>query len=59
LAPATGAVATDMAKVRQRKRNMVEREIALHLENYKACDRRGVDLNRMCQTFGFGQLLIG
>jgi hypothetical protein len=25
-----------MAKVRHRKRNMVEREIALHLENYKA-----------------------
>jgi hypothetical protein len=36
LAPAPGAVATDMAKVRQSKRNMVEREIALHLENYKA-----------------------
>jgi pyruvate/2-oxoglutarate dehydrogenase complex dihydrolipoamide dehydrogenase (E3) component len=32
---ATGPVATDMAKVRQRKRDMVEREIALHLENYK------------------------
>ena len=32
---ATGPVATDMAKVRQRKRNMVDREIAFHLENYK------------------------
>ena len=31
-----GAVATDMAKVRQRKRDMVEREIALHLHNYSA-----------------------
>src|ERR1700758_2394241 len=31
----TGAVATDMAKVRQRKRNMVEREIELHLHNYR------------------------
>ena len=33
---ATGPVATDMAKVRQRKRDMVNREIAHHLENYKA-----------------------
>jgi pyruvate/2-oxoglutarate dehydrogenase complex dihydrolipoamide dehydrogenase (E3) component len=32
----TGPIATDMAKVRQRKRDMVDREIALHLENYKA-----------------------
>ena len=32
----TGPVTTDMAKVRQRKRDMVEREIALHLENYRA-----------------------
>ncbi len=31
----TGSVATDMAKVRQRKRDMVNREVALHLENYK------------------------
>ena len=31
----TGPVTIDMAKVRQRKRNMVEREIALHLQNYK------------------------
>ena len=31
----TGPVATDMAKVRQRKRDMVEQEIALHLHNYK------------------------
>ena len=32
----TGSVTTDMAKVRQRKRNMVERKIALHLQNYQA-----------------------
>jgi pyruvate/2-oxoglutarate dehydrogenase complex dihydrolipoamide dehydrogenase (E3) component len=32
----TGSVTTDMAKVRQRKRDMVDREIALHLQNYKA-----------------------
>ena len=32
----TGPITTDMAKVCQRKRDMVEREIALHLENYKA-----------------------
>jgi pyruvate/2-oxoglutarate dehydrogenase complex dihydrolipoamide dehydrogenase (E3) component len=31
-----GTVRTDMAKVRQRKREMVEREVALHLQNYKA-----------------------
>jgi pyruvate/2-oxoglutarate dehydrogenase complex dihydrolipoamide dehydrogenase (E3) component len=31
----TGAVETDMAKVRQRKRDMVEREIELHLHNYR------------------------
>ena len=31
----TGAVTTDMAKVRQRKRNMVEGEIAFHLHNYQ------------------------
>ncbi len=31
----TGPVTTDMAKVRQRKRDMVDREIALHLQNYK------------------------
>jgi pyruvate/2-oxoglutarate dehydrogenase complex dihydrolipoamide dehydrogenase (E3) component len=30
-----GPVTTDMAKVRQRKRDMVNREIALHLQNYK------------------------
>jgi pyruvate/2-oxoglutarate dehydrogenase complex dihydrolipoamide dehydrogenase (E3) component len=40
----TGPVTTDMAKVRQRKRNMVEGEIALHLHNY--------------QTTG-GELIIG
>jgi pyruvate/2-oxoglutarate dehydrogenase complex dihydrolipoamide dehydrogenase (E3) component len=32
----TGPVRTDMAKVRQRKREMVDREIALHLQNYKS-----------------------
>jgi pyruvate/2-oxoglutarate dehydrogenase complex dihydrolipoamide dehydrogenase (E3) component len=32
---ATGPVTIDMAKVRQRKRDMVDREIALHLQNYK------------------------
>ena len=37
----TGPITTDMAKVSQRKRDMVEREIALHLENYKAT---GADL---------------
>jgi pyruvate/2-oxoglutarate dehydrogenase complex dihydrolipoamide dehydrogenase (E3) component len=31
----TGPVTIDMAKVRQRKRDMVEREIALHLQNYR------------------------
>ena len=31
----TGPVPTDMAKVRQRKRDMVEREIELHLHNYR------------------------
>lgn len=31
----TGPVTTDMAKVRQRKRDMVEREIAFHLSNYQ------------------------
>jgi pyruvate/2-oxoglutarate dehydrogenase complex dihydrolipoamide dehydrogenase (E3) component len=32
----TGAVATDMAKVRQRKREMVDGLVAVHLQNYKA-----------------------
>jgi pyruvate/2-oxoglutarate dehydrogenase complex dihydrolipoamide dehydrogenase (E3) component len=32
----TGSVAIDMAKVRQRKRDMVDGLIALHLQNYKA-----------------------
>src|SRR5438105_1872704 len=32
----SGSVSTDMAKVRKRKRDMVDREIALHLQNYKA-----------------------
>ena len=32
----SGSVTTDMAKVRERKRDMVEREIALHLQNYKS-----------------------
>ena len=31
----TGPVAIDMATVRQRKRNMVEAEVAGHLHNYK------------------------
>ena len=31
----TGTVTIDMAKVRQRKRDMVDREVAAHLENYK------------------------
>src|SRR5215468_5573110 len=30
----TGPVTTDMAKVRQRKRKMVDRQVAAHLENY-------------------------
>jgi len=34
----TGPVAIDMAKVRQRKRDMVDREIALHLHNYQTTD---------------------
>ena len=37
----TGPVAIDMAKVRQRKREMVEGQIAAHLANYKAS---GVEL---------------
>ncbi len=32
----TGPVTTDMAKVRQRKRDMVEREIAAHLAPFKS-----------------------
>ncbi|WP_158929153.1 mercuric reductase [Acidisphaera sp. S103] len=31
----TGSVAIDMATVRRRKREMVEHEVALHLENYR------------------------
>src|SRR5438105_2478371 len=31
----TGPVTTDMVAVRQRKRDMVDREVALHLQNYK------------------------
>src|SRR5918995_1666155 len=31
----TGPVATDMVRVRQRKRDMVERDIAAHLRNYQ------------------------
>jgi pyruvate/2-oxoglutarate dehydrogenase complex dihydrolipoamide dehydrogenase (E3) component len=31
----TGAAATDMARVRQRKRDMVDREVAAHLEAFK------------------------
>src|SRR5499425_989020 len=37
----TGPVAVDMAKVRQRKRDMVEAQIAAHLANYKTS---GVEL---------------
>jgi pyruvate/2-oxoglutarate dehydrogenase complex dihydrolipoamide dehydrogenase (E3) component len=37
----TGPVTVDMAKVRQRKRDMVDREIAAHLHNYKSS---GTDL---------------
>jgi pyruvate/2-oxoglutarate dehydrogenase complex dihydrolipoamide dehydrogenase (E3) component len=37
----TGPVTTDMARVRQRKREMVEREVAFHLEKYKST---GVEL---------------
>src|SRR5882724_6577091 len=32
---ATGPVAIDMATVRQRKRDMVDAQVAAHLENYK------------------------
>jgi pyruvate/2-oxoglutarate dehydrogenase complex dihydrolipoamide dehydrogenase (E3) component len=32
----SGPIMTNMAKVRQRKRDMVEREVAFHLQNYKA-----------------------
>ena len=32
----TGSITIDMATVRRRKREMVERQIATHLENYKA-----------------------
>jgi pyruvate/2-oxoglutarate dehydrogenase complex dihydrolipoamide dehydrogenase (E3) component len=32
----TGEVATDMAAVRRRKRGMVEREVVLHLQNFRA-----------------------
>ena len=32
----TGPLAIDMAKVRRRKRDMVEREVAAHLKNYEA-----------------------
>lgn len=31
----TGAVVTDMAKVRRRKQDMIDREIAFHLNAYK------------------------
>ena len=37
----TGPVKTDMVRVRQRKREMVEREVAFHLDRYKAT---GVEL---------------
>src|SRR6202008_1826016 len=32
----TGPVSTNMAKVRQRKRDMVAREVEFHLQRYKA-----------------------
>jgi pyruvate/2-oxoglutarate dehydrogenase complex dihydrolipoamide dehydrogenase (E3) component len=32
----TGAVTTDMARVRERKREMVEREVAYHLDRYQS-----------------------
>jgi pyruvate/2-oxoglutarate dehydrogenase complex dihydrolipoamide dehydrogenase (E3) component len=32
----TGTVTTDMARVRQRKRDMVDREVTAHLKNYEA-----------------------
>ena len=32
----TGPVRVDMAKVRKRKRDMVDRQIAAHLQNYKS-----------------------
>src|ERR1700758_2947661 len=32
----TGSITIDMATVRRRKREMVERQIAAHLQNYKA-----------------------
>ncbi|SDP21255.1 hypothetical protein SAMN04487897_1481, partial [Paenibacillus sp. yr247] len=31
-----GSITTDMAKVRQRKQDMIDREIALHLNAYKS-----------------------
>jgi len=37
----TGPVSTDMAVVRQRKRDMVDRQIAAHLQNY---ERNRIDL---------------
>jgi pyruvate/2-oxoglutarate dehydrogenase complex dihydrolipoamide dehydrogenase (E3) component len=37
----TGSATTNMARVRQRKREMVDREVALHLERYKST---GVEL---------------
>jgi pyruvate/2-oxoglutarate dehydrogenase complex dihydrolipoamide dehydrogenase (E3) component len=37
----TGSVRADMARVRQRKREMVDREVAFHLEKYKST---GVEL---------------
>src|SRR5712664_2105454 len=39
----TGSAATDMARVRQRKRDMVDREVAYHLETFK---KTGVELIR-------------
>jgi pyruvate/2-oxoglutarate dehydrogenase complex dihydrolipoamide dehydrogenase (E3) component len=44
----TGPVSVDMAAVRQRKRDMVDRQVAKHLENYRTT---GVDLIMGSGTF--------
>ena len=49
----TGAVTTDMAKVRQRKRDMVEREITFHLNNYKTTGAELI-MGRIPNTAGIG-----
>jgi pyruvate/2-oxoglutarate dehydrogenase complex dihydrolipoamide dehydrogenase (E3) component len=45
----TGSVAVDMAKVRQRKREMVEGLIALHLDLYQ---KSGAELAQAYRRFG-------